>query len=154
MKMDLELSSNQYSLSLVMFFISYVVFEIPSNLVLSKTRPSVYLPVIMVLWGLVTCCMAVVRNPGDLLAVRFILGVLEAGYAPGVSLMLSSWYRRAEQAKRFSVFYSAAVLSGAFGGIVSGAITGSLDGAHGIAGWRWLFVSGHSAFPPRKTCKS
>lgn len=139
---DLGLTSNQYSLSLVVFFISYVFFEIPSNLILSKTRPSVYLPTLMVLWGTITCCMAVVKNAGDLLAVRFVLGMLEAGYAPGVSLMLSSWYKKAEQAKRFSTFYSAAVLSGAFGGIVSGSITGSLDDAHGIAGWRWLFVSG------------
>lgn len=137
---DLHLSSGQYSLVIIIFFISYILFEIPGNLILSRTRPSVYLSTTMVLWGAVACCMGAVKNTNSLLAVRFVLGILEAGFPPGVSLMLSSWYKKDEQAKRFSIFYSAAVLSGAFGGIIAGAITGSLDGAHGIAGWRWLFV--------------
>ncbi len=137
---DLHLSSNQYSLALVVFFISYIFFQMPSNYILSYTKPSIYLPTVMILWGALTCCMAAVKSYGSLLGVRFVLGILEAGFAPGVSLVLSSWYKRGEQAKRFSVFYSAAVLSGAFGGIVAGAITGSLHNSHGIAGWRWLFV--------------
>lgn len=140
MMTDLHLSSGEYSLAIIIFFIPYILFEVPSNLILSKTRPSVYLPAIMILWGAVACCMGAVRSVHSLLAVRFVLGILEAGFPVGVSLLLSSWYKKAEQAKRFSIFYSAAVLSGAFGGIIAGAITGSLDGAHGIAGWRWLFV--------------
>lgn len=140
MSKDLHLSSDQYSLSLVLFFIPYIIFQIPSILALSKTRPSVYLPIIMILWGVLTCLMAVVQNNRALYAVRFVTGALEAGFAPGVNLLLSTWYKKDEQAKRFSIFYSAAVLSGALGGIVAGAITGSLDGARGIAGWRWLFV--------------
>ena len=141
---DLNLSSNEYSLAIVVFFISYIVFEIPSNLILAYTRPSIYLPAIMVLWGALACSTAAVQSFQSLAAVRFLLGILEAGYPVGVSLLLSSWYKRGEQAKRFSIFYSAAVLSGAFGGIIAGAVAGSLDGAHGIAGWRWLFVR----FPP------
>ena len=144
---DLGLSSDQYSLALVIFFISYVIFEIPSNLILSRTRPSIYIPTIMALWGAVTCCMALVRSAGALMAVRFVLGILEAGFAPGIMLILSSWYKKDEQAKRFTIFYSAAVLSGAFGGIIAGAITGSLNGARGYAGWQWLFVSPHYFFP-------
>lgn len=112
---DLHLSSNDYSLALVIFFISYVVFQIPSNLILARTRPSVYVPTIMALWGAVTCCMGAVNDSQALLAVRFVLGVLEAGFAPGVMFILSSWYKKDEQAKRFTIFYSAAVLSGAFG---------------------------------------
>ena len=140
MMIDLHLSSGEYSLTIIIFFISYILFEVPSNLILSRTRPSVYLPTIMILWGSVACCMGAVKSVHSLLAVRFILGMLEAGFPVGVSLLLSSWYKKAEQAKRFSIFYSAAVLSGAFGGIIAGAITGSLDGARGISGWRWLFV--------------
>ncbi|GAM85963.1 hypothetical protein ANO11243_039730 [Dothideomycetidae sp. 11243] len=94
----------------------------------------------MILWGGVTCCMAAVKTHQGLLGVRFVIGTIEAGFAPGVSLLLSSWYKRDEQAKRFALFYSAAVLSGAFGGIVAGAVTGSLDGARGLAGWQWLFI--------------
>ncbi|KAF2770993.1 MFS general substrate transporter [Teratosphaeria nubilosa] len=123
MTADLNMDSNQYPVSLVVSFVTYVLFEVPSNLVLSKTKPSVFLPVIMCLWGIVTC-----------------FGMLEAGFAPGVMLMLSSWYKKNEQSKRFAMYISAAVLSGAFGGIIAGSITDNLDGAHGIAGWRWLFI--------------
>lgn len=137
---DLSLSSNEYSVALIVFFVSYVVFEVPSNLVLSRTRPSLFLPTIMFIWGGITCCMAAVKNYHQLVALRFVVGIFEAGFAPGILLILSSWYKKNEQSKRFGVYISAAVLSGAFGGILAGAITGGLDGAHGIAGWRWLFV--------------
>lgn len=137
------MDSNQYSISLVVFFVSYVLFEVPSNLILSKTRPSVYLPIIMFLWGCVTCCMAAVTKYEHLVALRFIIGILEAGFAPGILLILSSWYKKNEQSRRYAVFISAAVLSGAFGGLIAGGITGSLNGAHGLAGWRWLFVRPH-----------
>lgn len=137
---DLRLTSDEYSVSLIVFFVSYVVFEIPSNLILSRTRPSIFLPTIMFLWGGITCCMAAVHNYHQLVALRFVVGIFEAGFAPGILLILSSWYKKNEQSKRFGIYISAAVLSGAFGGILAGAITGGLDGAHGIAGWRWLFV--------------
>src|ERR1700761_1911314 len=110
MMTDLHLTSGEYSLAIIIFFISYILFEIPSNLILSKTRPSLYLPAMMTLWGVVACCMAAVRTLQSLLALRFVLGLLEAGFPPGVSLLLSSWYKKEEQAKRFSIFYSAAVL--------------------------------------------
>lgn len=74
--------------------------------------------------GAATICMAVIKNYGQLVALRTIVGILEAGFAPGILLILSSWYKKEEQSKRFAVYISAAVLSGAFGGIIAGAITG------------------------------
>jgi len=85
-------------------------------------------------------CMAVIKNYGQLVALRTLVGVLEAGFAPGILLILSSWYKKEEQSKRFAVYISAAVLSGAFGGIIAGAITGNLDGKSGLTGWEWLFI--------------
>jgi MFS family permease len=79
MMKDLHLSSGEYSLAIIIFFISYILFEIPSNLILCKTRPSLYLPTKMTLWGAVACCMAAVKNVQSLLALRFVLGLLEAG---------------------------------------------------------------------------
>ncbi|CAF9927620.1 MAG: hypothetical protein HETSPECPRED_006629 [Heterodermia speciosa] len=84
--------------------------------------------------------MAAVKSYKQLVALRFVVGILEAGFAPGVLLILSSWYKQEEQSKRFAVYISAAILSGAFGGLLAGAITKNLDGAHGIRGWRWLFI--------------
>ena len=121
-------------------FHSYVFFEIPSNLILSKTRPSRYLPVMMATWGVVTCLMSLVKSFHGLVALRFVIGMLESAFAPGVLLLLSSWYKRDELAKRFALYISAAVLSGAFGGLMAGAITTGLNGARGLAGWRWLFI--------------
>ncbi|PPJ55828.1 hypothetical protein CBER1_01610 [Cercospora berteroae] len=137
---DLSMDSNQYSIALVVFFVTYVVFEVPSNLILSKTKPSIFLPAIMLLWGVATCCMALIDTYEHLVALRVLIGVLEAGFSPGILLLLSSWYKKNEQSRRFSVFISAAVLSGAFGGIIAGGITGGLEGRYGIRGWRWLFI--------------
>ncbi|KAL8784696.1 MAG: hypothetical protein Q9195_008934 [Heterodermia aff. obscurata] len=81
----------------------------------------------MILWGTVTCCMAAVKSYKQLVALRVVVGILEAGFAPGVLLILSSWYKPEEQSKRFAVYISAAILSGAFGGLLAGAITKNLD---------------------------
>lgn len=120
--------------------VTYVVFEPPSNMVLVRTRPSIYLPVIMTIWGALTCCMAAVQDYSHLVILRVFVGVFESGFAPGILLIISSWYQREEQSKRFAVYISAAILSGAFGGLLAGSITSGLDGAHGLRGWRWLFI--------------
>lgn len=94
----------------------------------------------MVTWGALTCVMAVIKDFTHLVVLRVILGCVEAGFAPGVLLLLSSWYKQTEQSKRFGVFISAAVLSGAFGGLIAAGIVEGLEGVHGIRGWRWLFI--------------
>lgn len=94
----------------------------------------------MLVWGALSAIMACAPNYGSLLAFRFILGCVESGFFPGVLFVMSCWYKTAEIGKRFAIFYSAAVLSGAFGGLLAGGITDNLDNSHGIAGWRWLFI--------------
>lgn len=94
----------------------------------------------MVIWGALTCVMAAVKNFTHLVVLRALLGCIEAGFAPGVLLVLSNWYKRTEQSRRFGVYISAAILSGAFGGVLAAVITEGLEGAHGIRGWRWLFI--------------
>ncbi|ATY66315.1 vitamin H [Cordyceps militaris] len=140
MDKDLNLDSNKYSIALTAFFVSYVVFEVPSNMILTRTRPSRYLATIMFLWGAVTIGMAFTPSYGALVAFRFVMGLLESGFAPGMLMILSSWYRKEEQSRRFAVYISAAILSGAFGGLLAGAITTGLHNVHGIHGWRWLFI--------------
>jgi MFS family permease len=94
----------------------------------------------MVIWGSLTCVMAAIKDIKHLVALRVMIGCVEAGFAPGVLLVLSSWYKRTEQSKRFGVYISAAILSGAFGGILAAVIVDNLEGVHGIRGWRWLFI--------------
>ncbi|GAB1196476.1 hypothetical protein APSETT444_005747 [Aspergillus pseudonomiae] len=121
----------------IMYLLSYLD---RTNLALGRSRPSIFLPSIMILWGALTCVMAVVKSFTHLVVLRVILGCVEAGFAPGVLLVLSSWYKQTEQSKRFGVFISAAVLSGAFGGLIAAGIVDGLEGVHGIRGWRWLFI--------------
>jgi len=94
----------------------------------------------MVLWGALTCLMAVIRDFKHLIVLRTLIGCVEAGFSPGVLLVLSSWYKRTEQSKRFAAYISAAILSGAFGGLLAAVIVEGLEGVHGIRGWRWLFI--------------
>ncbi|GLI80730.1 hypothetical protein PoHVEF18_009087 [Penicillium ochrochloron] len=94
----------------------------------------------MAVWGILTCLMAVVKEFKHLVVLRVLIGCVEAGFAPGVLLVLSSWYKRTEQSKRFGVYISAAILSGAFGGLLAALIVKHLEGVHGIRGWRWLFI--------------
>jgi MFS family permease len=94
----------------------------------------------MCLWGILTCIMSVVQHYHHLIVLRVFIGIVEAGFAPGILLIIASWYKRKEQSRRFAVFMSAAILSGAFGGLIAGGITDGLEGVHGIRGWRWLFI--------------
>ncbi|EFQ31585.1 major facilitator superfamily transporter [Colletotrichum graminicola M1.001] len=140
MQKDLGLTDDGYAWVLSIFFFGYLICEVPSNMILSRSRPSVFLPGIMLVWGALSALMSVSKSYGALLGFRFVLGCVEAGFFPGVLYLLSCWYTRAELGKRFAIFYTAAVLSGAFGGLLAGAITANLHDAHGIAGWRWLFI--------------
>ncbi|KHN94231.1 Major facilitator superfamily domain, general substrate transporter [Metarhizium album ARSEF 1941] len=140
MAVDLDLDDDRYAWALSVFFFGYLICEVPSNMLLSRSRPSVFLPATMLVWGALSALMSVAKTYGALLGLRFVLGCIESGFFPGVLYYLSCWYTKAELGKRFGIFYTAAVLSGAFGGILAGAITDRLHNVHGIAGWRWLFI--------------
>jgi MFS family permease len=136
----LGLSSNQYYWAVVLFQLGYSLFGFLSNMVLARWRPSLYIPLMMFVWGTVAASLGAIRTTTQLLALRFLLGIVESGFSPAVTFLISSWYRKHEQSKRFIWWLSAAILAGAFGGIAAGAIADSIDGAHGIPGWRWLFI--------------
>lgn len=94
----------------------------------------------MFLWGGLSMCMAAAHSWQVVAGLRFLLGVLEASFAPGVLFLLSAWYKKGELGRRYSVYYTAVALSGMFGGLIAGGLLQTLDGAHGISGWRWLFI--------------
>lgn len=102
-----------------MYFIGYVLFEIPANVVLKKTTPRIWLPTLTLVWGVVATLLGVVQNYSGYLSSRFFLGVAESGLFPGVVFYLSMWYKRNEQHYRVALFFSAASLAGAFGGILA-----------------------------------
>jgi MFS family permease len=140
MKESLNMSSTDYSVALLVFFIGYVVFEIPSNMLLVHLRPSLYLPAIMFWWGGVAIALAGCKNTPALAGVRVILGLAESGFAPGVLYLLSTWYKKKELARRYTLFWLGTPVSGMVGGILAGAIIERMDGISGMHGWQWLFV--------------
>ncbi|KAI0515274.1 major facilitator superfamily domain-containing protein [Xylaria bambusicola] len=136
---DLGLTTSQYNIALTIFFISYSVFEPLTNVLLKKLRPSIFIPIIMFLWGASMTGQGFVYNNSGLLASRWFLGLTEAGLFPGVNYYLSCWYKRSEFGIRAAIFFSAAALSGSFGGLLAAAIE-KLDGKGGLEGWRWIFI--------------
>jgi MFS family permease len=121
-------------------FAGYIALQIPSNMLLTRVRPSIYLPVCMALWGVVSACTALVHNFNGLVVTRFFLGFMEAPYFPGALFLLSSWYTRRELATRTAVLYTGSLLSSGFGGLVGAGVQYGLDGVHGLESWRWLFI--------------
>jgi MFS family permease len=128
----LSLSDTGYSLAINLFQVSYIVFSVPSGMILTRIRPSIYVPTIIFLWGIVVAAKAAITTPAQLWGLRFALGALEAGFPPTVFHIFGMWYKKSEQTKRFLVFWLAGILGSAFGGILAGAITSGLDGTHGI----------------------
>ncbi|KAM0326141.1 hypothetical protein ACHAQA_006735 [Verticillium albo-atrum] len=117
--LDRSNAGNEYLTGLTMYFIGYVLFEIPANIVLKKTSPQFWLPTLCVAWGVVATLLGIVHNLAGFLSARFFLGVAEAGYFPAVVYILSMYYKRDERQYRISLFFSAASLAGAFGGILA-----------------------------------
>ena len=137
---DLGMTGTDFNLATSILFVGYLTMQLPSNLLITKIRPSIYLGVVMAVWGAVSACTAAVHSFGGLIAVRILLGVTEAPFFPGAIMLMSSWYTRNELALRISWFYSGNALANMFGGLIAAGVLGNLDGAHGISGWRWLFI--------------
>lgn len=136
---DLNLKSHEYNNCLTIFFVPYILFEIPSNILLKKLKPHVWLSACMFLFGVVTICQGLVHSYSGLLATRFFLGVAETGMFPGSFYLIGMWYKRSEAQRRFSFFFGSTSLAGAFGGLLASAI-GKMDRMRGYLGWRWIFI--------------
>ena len=122
------------------FFIGYCLFEAPSNYVMHRVGARVWIARIMVSWGLVSALTAFIWSEASFVTLRLLLGVMEAGFAPGVILYLTYWIPAAQRARVLASFLIAVPLASAIGSPISGFILASLNGVGGISGWRWLFL--------------
>lgn len=136
---SLHMTGGQYNAALSIFFVSYALAEPITNVLLKRLRPSVFLPLIMVTWGLTMTTMGLVHNWSGLMTARFFLGLTEAGLFPGINYYLSCWYKRSEFGIRAAIFFSAAAVSGSFGGLLAAAIN-KMDGVGNKKGWAWIFI--------------
>jgi ACS family tartrate transporter-like MFS transporter len=122
-----------------LFFIGYFIFEVPSNLILHRIGARVWIARIMVVWGIISSCMMFISTPTGFYWMRFLLGVAEAGFFPGIILYLTYWFPSRERARTVALFSTAATLSGFINSPVSGRLL-QLEGLKGLAGWQWLFL--------------
>ena len=139
MNSELGITSEEYGLLAGVFFIGYFIFEIPSNLLLHKIGARVWLARILITWGIVAMLTGLARTAGHVYVLRFLLGVAEAGYFPGIVLYLTYWIRQKQLAQMLALFITASPIANMLGGSISGMI---LDHVHwlGLSSWRWLLI--------------
>lgn len=139
MNRDLGFSAAVYGLGSGIFFVSYTLLEVPSNLVLARVGAGVWIARIMLTWGLVSAAMAFVQDATTFYVLRFLLGAAEAGFFPGIIYHLMQWFPARERARAVALFMTGTAIAGVVGGPLSSALL-LLDGAWGLRGWQWLFL--------------
>lgn len=139
-KHDLGVSDAAYGLGVGLFFIGYVLLEVPSNLLMQRIGARRTISRIMILWGIVSAGMMFVRTPGEFYFARILLGAAEAGFFPGVVLYLTYWYPSARRARITSLLLMAVAAAGVLGGPISGWIMANMTDVAGLRGWQWLFL--------------
>ncbi|SFH96386.1 D-galactonate transporter [Collimonas sp. OK307] len=137
---DLKFSETVYGLGAGIFFLGYFIFEIPSNMILHRVGARLWIARIMITWGIVSGAMIFVDSPTTFYIMRFLLGVAEAGFFPGVILYLTYWYPSNRRGKMTALFMTGVPISGVIGGPLSGWIMKAMPGVHGLAGWQWMFI--------------
>ncbi|KAK5135190.1 hypothetical protein LTR08_005577 [Meristemomyces frigidus] len=136
---ELKMEGNDYNVALFIFFVPYILFEVPSNILIKRLAPSTWLATLMFCWGIITIGEGLVKTKEGLLAMRFLLGFFEAGFFPGCVYLISMYYKRYELQWRFNIFFTGAILAGSFSGLLAYAIS-KMDGVAGYSGWRWIFI--------------
>lgn len=137
---DLHLKGQQFNTLLSILYVGYILMQIPSNMFLNHIgRPSIYLPVCMMLWGAISCVTGATHNYTGALLTRFFLGFVEAAFFPGALFLLSKWYKRSELGLRTALLACGNLISNAFGSLMASSILSGMQGKLGHAAWRWLF---------------
>jgi MFS transporter, ACS family, tartrate transporter len=139
MNKDLGLTATMFGFGAGIFFFGYAFFEVPSNIVLRRVGARLWIARIMITWGVVSALMAAATGPISFLALRFALGVAEAGFFPGMIYYLTEWFPSAVRARAIAILYIAVPASNAIAAVLSGAILG-MDGVFGLKGWQWIFI--------------
>ena len=139
MQKDLHFSDTVYGVGAGVFFLGYFLFEVPSNLIMERVGARLWIARIMVTWGIISAAMMLVHSPISFYILRFLLGVAEAGFYPGILLYLTYWVPASARARVIARFLALTAVLGLFGGPLGGLLL-NLNGWHGIAGWKWLFL--------------
>ncbi|KAI8941638.1 hypothetical protein NX059_002851 [Plenodomus lindquistii] len=137
---DLNMKGTEYNTCVSIFFVGYLVGQVPSNMILNRVKPSWYMSGCMLAWAIVSIFPILAKDYHGMFACRFVLGIVEAPFYPGAIYMISQFYTRKEAATRMAVFYTGNLLASSFAGLIAAGIFAGLDGKHGMQGWKWLFL--------------
>ncbi|RKU44141.1 hypothetical protein DL546_004832 [Coniochaeta pulveracea] len=139
MKEDLKLLGNQLNYMQTCWTVGYVLGEIPSNMLLTRVRPSIWIPACEVVWAILTILLAKCKTTTQVYVLRFFIGLAESAFYPGMQYIIGSWYRKDELAKRSCIFHASGAIGTMFSGYLMAAVY-KLDGKNGFKGWQWLFI--------------
>jgi MFS family permease len=140
MSADLSFSDTVYGFGAGLFFVAYALFGVPSNMALDRVGPRRWIATLMVVWGALSTCMFLIDSPAQFYVLRFLLGVAEAGFFPGILVFLNRWYPAGRRAQITALFAIAVPMAGVLGGPLSGGILEHFHDFGGLRGWQWMFV--------------
>ncbi|KAF3057206.1 Pantothenate transporter liz1 [Daldinia childiae] len=140
MKEDLGMNGNEINLVDTAWTVGYVVGQIPSQIVLTKVRPSVWVPSCELVWTILTFCLAAAKTSNHVIAIRFLVGLAESIFYPAAHTILGSWYKPSELGKRACIFHASSAAASMFSGYLQAGVYRGLNGVNGFAGWQWLFI--------------
>ncbi|KAI0149924.1 MFS general substrate transporter [Hypoxylon sp. NC0597] len=140
MKEDLGMNGNEINLVDTAWTVGYVVGQIPSQIILTKVRPSIWVPSCELLWTLLTFCLAAAKTSDHVIAIRFFVGLAESIFYPAAHTVLGSWYKPSELGKRACIFHASSAAASMFSGYLQAGVYRGLNGVNGLAGWQWLFI--------------
>lgn len=137
---ELNLGDTQYATCLSILYVGYILMQVPSNMFINRIqRPSLYISASMLLWGVISTLSGNATGFGSMVAIRFLLGFVEAAFLPGALLILSKWYTRRELTKRNAILFCGNLISNAFSSLVGAGVLSNMNGTLGHSAWRWLF---------------
>ncbi|KAK0457109.1 MFS general substrate transporter [Desarmillaria tabescens] len=140
MQDDLHLHGNQFNIITTSWTIGYVISQIPSNLLITRIRPSIWVPALEIIWSILTIVLASAKNFSQVCVLRFFIGLSGGPFYPAMSYVIGSWYQSEELAKRSCILHTSAAIGPIFSGFLQAAAYNGLNGVGGLAGWRWLFI--------------
>lgn len=137
---DLGMHGTQYNTVVAMATVGYIPMMIPSNMLITRVRPSLYLSTFATLWSIIATTMAACKTYPHMAGTRFLLGLFEAPFSPGALWLMSCWYTKQELGLRVAVMHSGSIMASSFAGLIAAGVYSKLEGHRGLGGWRWLFI--------------
>jgi MFS family permease len=140
MQEDLNMSDVQWSAGISLFYVGYIIGQVPGNIWIAKSKPRYILPVIMLAWSVIILCTPAIKTPWAFMLCRFLVGLAEGPFLPAVTLVTSSWYVKSESSFRMGIWHAGNIISNVISGFLAAGILSNMDNVAGVSSWRWFFI--------------